>query len=74
MDVLREVEKPPLWRRKWLAIPALVIPVAVFIGTSSFGNADYVVDSIQRGSAVITDSFEVETDILEAERDANREV
>ena len=60
MDVLREVEKPPLWRRKWLAIPALVIPVAVFIGTSSFGNADYVVDKdrvtfgeVQRGEFLV---------------------
>jgi multidrug resistance efflux pump len=44
MDVLLPVQKQPLWRRKWLALPLLAIVIAVLIGTSSFGTADYVVD------------------------------
>ncbi|HEX6096248.1 MAG TPA: HlyD family efflux transporter periplasmic adaptor subunit [Thermoanaerobaculia bacterium] len=54
------VEKQPLWRRKWLALPILGIIVAVLIGTSSFGNADYVVDKdrvsigeVQRGEFLV---------------------
>lgn len=56
MDVLREVEKPPFWRRKWMVIPLIGIPVAVLVANSSFGTADYVVDKdrvsvaeVQRG-------------------------
>jgi len=44
MDVLRQEEKKPLWRRKWLALPILGIVVVILIVNSSFGNADYVVD------------------------------
>lgn len=44
MDVMREVEKAPLWRRKWMALPAVGIVAAVLIGTSSFGKADFVID------------------------------
>ena len=44
MDVMREVEKAPLWRRKWMALPVVGIVAAVLIGTSSFGKADFVID------------------------------
>jgi HlyD family secretion protein len=60
MDVLRQEQKPPLWRRKWMAIPVLGILLAVVIGTSSFGTADYVVDKdrvsiaqVQRGEFLV---------------------
>src|SRR4051794_19034370 len=60
MDVLREVQKPPLWRRKWMALPVLGILVAVVLGTSTFGTADYVVDKdrvtigeVQRGEFLV---------------------
>lgn len=44
MDVLLPVQKQPLWRRKWVALPVLGAIVAVLIGTSSFGKADVVAD------------------------------
>ncbi|HEU4886747.1 MAG TPA: efflux RND transporter periplasmic adaptor subunit [Thermoanaerobaculia bacterium] len=60
MDVLREEQKKPLWRRKWMALPVLGILIAVLIGTSSFGNADYVADKdrvsiaeVQRGQFLV---------------------
>lgn len=60
MDVLLPVQKQPLWRRKWLALPLLAIVIAVLIGTSSFGTADYVVDKdrvsigeVQRGEFLV---------------------
>lgn len=60
MDVLRQEQKQPLWRRKWMALPVLGIPIAILIGTSSFGNADYVVDKdrvsiaeVQRGKFLV---------------------
>jgi len=60
MDVLIQEQKKPFWRRKWLALPALGIPIAVLIATSSFGNADYVVDrdrvsiaEVQRGQFLV---------------------
>lgn len=60
MDVLREVQKQPLWRRKWMALPVVGILLAVAIGNSSFGTADYVVDKdrvsigeVQRGEFLV---------------------
>jgi HlyD family secretion protein len=60
MDVLRQVEKRPLWRRKWMAIPVLGIVIAVLIGFSGFGSVDYVVDKdrvsigqVQRGEFLV---------------------
>src|SRR6185295_14654588 len=60
MDVLLPVQKQPLWRRKWLALPLLALVAAVLIGTSSFGTADYVVDKdrvtigqVQRGEFLV---------------------
>ncbi len=60
MDVLREVQKQPLWRRKWMALPVVGILLAVAIGNSSFGTADYVVDkdrvsidAVQRGEFLV---------------------
>jgi HlyD family secretion protein len=60
MDVLREEQKQPLWRRKWMALPVAGIVIAVVIGTSSFGSADYVVDKervslaeVQRGKFLV---------------------
>jgi HlyD family secretion protein len=60
MDVLREEQKKPLWRRKWMALPVLGIAIAVLVGSSSFGNADFVVDkdrvsiaAVQRGEFLV---------------------
>lgn len=60
MDVLLPVQKRPLWRRKRIMLPALGVIVAVLIGTSSFGTADYVVDKdrvsigeVQRGEFLV---------------------
>lgn len=60
MDVLRQVQKRPLWRRKWMALPVVGILLAVVIGNSSFGTADYVVDKdrvsiaeVQRGEFLV---------------------
>ena len=60
MDVLREVQKQPLWRRKWMALPVVGILLAVVIGNSSFGTADFVVDKdrvsiaeVQRGEFLV---------------------
>ncbi|MEO8378451.1 MAG: HlyD family efflux transporter periplasmic adaptor subunit [Acidobacteriota bacterium] len=60
MDVLIQEPKKPLWRRKWMALPVLGIPIAVLIANSSFGNADSVVDKdrvsiaeVQRGEFLV---------------------
>ncbi len=60
MDILRQEQKPPLWRRRWLALPLAGIAIAVLIATSSLGKADYVVDKdrlniaeVQRGELLV---------------------
>lgn len=60
MDVLLQEQKKPLWRNKWMALPALGVVAAVLIGTSSFGSADAVVDQdrvsiaeVQRGQFLV---------------------
>ena len=60
MDVLLQEQKKPLWRNKWMALPAVGLVAAVLIGTSSFGTADAVVDQdrvsiaeVQRGEFLV---------------------
>lgn len=44
MDVLRKVENPPIWRRKWMAVVPLFGLVAILFGVNGFSNADFVAD------------------------------